>query len=471
MADKRDQWVTSVMKDIKVAWGNDAATLVSTTTGRRWRINAPDGRQAYVPTQVEDRNRKAQLRRLGVTVGWKPSLLDAAREEERRQRLAADSAALATATERAATAATNATVKDDEMADASELKRRIKRLLAGTTIVDGIPMKVVTLDAEAAERLLEHNVFYAAGAAADGIRTNRPIRPIATQILYATDMVNGNWGMHHQGIAFSTDGFLLDGQTRLVSLRYAQEHWRTLLRSDLPGYEKRYAELERSGVRIKVMLSFGWAHDAVFDRVDQGSPRTFADVAALAGIPDGRKVETVGNLVWAYETGIIGGNYRRQRRSKHEMLEWAQARQPALGNALTEAYTLQHSTGISLTGSAAGIYLIRKEWDGPGADVGRNFDAFLFGLVEGYAALDEQGRKLALDADDPRQALRRRVDTERRSRGNAEAKGIFAESRGRHLALLIIAHGLWVRGRRAWQLSLRPASGFPRVLTPEDVTR
>lgn len=64
---------------------------------------------------------------------------------------------------------------------------------------------IVTITPKLAEAYLEKNV------------TNRPFNP-ATVKAYAQAMLNGEWRLTHQGIAFNTDGHLQDGQHRLQAV-------------------------------------------------------------------------------------------------------------------------------------------------------------------------------------------------------------------------------------------------------------
>ena len=49
---------------------------------------------------------------------------------------------------------------------------------------------------------------------------NRPVSWSRVEA-FANDMLDGNWRLTHQGICFDGDGFLVDGQTRLVFAGYS----------------------------------------------------------------------------------------------------------------------------------------------------------------------------------------------------------------------------------------------------------
>ncbi len=89
--------------------------------------------------------------------------------------------------------------------------------------------------------------------------SNRPLRPGMVEKL-AEAYRRGEWRVTHQGIAFSEDGRLLDGQHRLTFI------------SELPD-----------GSEVPVLVTAGLPDDA-FDAIDQGKPRSIRDVY---GTPDG----------------------------------------------------------------------------------------------------------------------------------------------------------------------------------------
>lgn len=96
-----------------------------------------------------------------------------------------------------------------------------------------------------------------------------------TVIAFAADMTRGAWSPTHQGIAFDTDGNLIDGQHRLAAIVKSGVTLSFLICRDVP---KRIA-----GVKGDVM-----------DAIDRGNARSIADVLKLA---HGLKVDA--NLIAA----------------------------------------------------------------------------------------------------------------------------------------------------------------------------
>lgn len=81
-----------------------------------------------------------------------------------------------------------------------------------------------------------------------------------TVAVYANDMKNRNWRITHQGIAFNTDGKLVDGQHRL----------RAVIKADTP---------------VKMMVTRGLETESMRN-IDQNRPRTSADSLKIAGFVD-----------------------------------------------------------------------------------------------------------------------------------------------------------------------------------------
>lgn len=109
---------------------------------------------------------------------------------------------------------------------------------------DELESEVVQVTPELAEMMLERN------------QDNRPLRPRKVQ-LWSSMLTEGRWKLHHQGLAFSRTGKLLDGQHRL-------------------------AAIAATGVAASMQVTFG-VEDAAFDVLDTGANRSGADALAIAG--------------------------------------------------------------------------------------------------------------------------------------------------------------------------------------------
>lgn len=91
---------------------------------------------------------------------------------------------------------------------------------------------------------------------------------------YATDMRNGRWVLNHQGLAFDTNGDLLDGQHRLWAVVLADKPVEMMVSYDVPVMEN------KNGVELSAM-----------DTIDRGRPRNNGTQMQLChGIKNGAKV-------------------------------------------------------------------------------------------------------------------------------------------------------------------------------------
>jgi hypothetical protein len=88
-------------------------------------------------------------------------------------------------------------------------------------------------------------------------KTNRPINNRFVEYLKG-EILAGSWRTIHQGIAFDLDGQLVDGQHRLAAIVAA-------------------------GQPVNVMVTFGVQAKDVRDAVDQGKPRSRAQLFAMSG--------------------------------------------------------------------------------------------------------------------------------------------------------------------------------------------
>jgi hypothetical protein len=104
---------------------------------------------------------------------------------------------------------------------------------------------------------------------------NRPVSPKRVQQL-AKDMIDGVFAVTHQGIAFDSDGRLIDGQHRL------------------------WAVVE-SGVTISMFVCFGLDRSAVVHYIDDGRPRSMTDKLGYGGVStDKRRVSIVRSMMLHY---------------------------------------------------------------------------------------------------------------------------------------------------------------------------
>lgn len=104
-------------------------------------------------------------------------------------------------------------------------------------------------------------------------RVNRGLKQKVAQ--FAEAMRRGLWRYPSEALHFRTDGLLGNGQNRLHAV-------------------------VRSGIACWFRVEFGWP-DESFDAMDQGSPRSTADVLRFHGVPDPNTAGATLSLVARYD--------------------------------------------------------------------------------------------------------------------------------------------------------------------------
>jgi hypothetical protein len=144
----------------------------------------------------------------------------------------------------------------------------------------GMHTKMVLVTPEIAASWLTHNIV------------NRPMNPRSVEAL-AWDMRRGKWTLTHQGIAFNTDGLLVDGQHRLRAIVAANQSVPLLVTFNV---ECSFEAPIDTGVMRKVHHVLGMSH------------RTVAVCNALSLLESGSVVRStstrVGEIHARHERGV-----------------------------------------------------------------------------------------------------------------------------------------------------------------------
>lgn len=239
-------------------------------------------------------------------------------------------------------------------------------------------------------------------------------------------MRNGLWVYTHQGIAFSVDGVLLDGQHRLAAA--AQE-----------------------GFTLDINASVGMDHD-IFTKVDTGIIRSAAEAAYLAGKTDfANTYSGAARLVRIYKTrgpaGFLG--LKNIRFSNDQIVSAIQMYGDALDTAVVQAHAwkaTRTAPKISPIALAAAIFLINDHCNEDSKAV---MEDFFDGFVHGTQLLD----------GDPRLALRNFF-------ANAASSARYVLTVPTALAVVIKCWNDFVSGRRKQLYNTRRDEVFPAVTTP-----
>lgn len=104
-------------------------------------------------------------------------------------------------------------------------------------------------------------------------RGNRPVQARRVR-MYADDITSGNWKLTHQGIAFSEDGTLIDGQHRLRAVILA-------------------------GVPVEMLVTRG-CDSGSFVYLDGGAPRKAGDHLNVLSIKNATTVAGIARAAWVY---------------------------------------------------------------------------------------------------------------------------------------------------------------------------
>lgn len=136
-------------------------------------------------------------------------------------------------------------------------------------------------------------------------------------------LVRGEWKLTHQGIAFDTNGKLIDGQHRLLAIR-------------------------RSGISAEMTISYG-VDPTCFQVLDIGAKRSTADLLRL-GSREAGIVSFLGRLVWKSASSAQG-------QVIYDNLE------DEIGHVLSHAGPTRNCFGSSAVQSAAVVALKRNPHD------------------------------------------------------------------------------------------------------------
>lgn len=124
--------------------------------------------------------------------------------------------------------------------------------------------------------------------------TNRKNRKLSHERVaqYARAMLSGNWVLTHQGIAFDTNGDLIDGQTRLNAV-------------------------VKAGVPVMMNVTTGVECDGLME-IDTGRTRTYNNIMTMAGVKD-RVFLTMNGVVSVFINQKMG---IKSKRPAHEINEY-----------------------------------------------------------------------------------------------------------------------------------------------------
>lgn len=260
-------------------------------------------------------------------------------------------------------------------------------------------VRIVTVTPEIAEGLLKRNT-----------RNRSVYRNRIEQ--YAADIRRGAWQVNGEAIKVATDGTILDGQHRLIACTEADAPFTTLLITGLPPEAQ--------------------------ETMDQGRPRSFADVLKLRGESEYFSVASATRIVLFYERDGVPYQPIRTAPPSIDDMSRTLDRNPEIRDSVR--FCAQHKVAWFGYSILAGMHYLFSVAD---ADA---VDTFIGRLTTG----------LDLTAGDPVWVLRERLILE-------HARGANALRPRVKLAFLVRAWNARRDGDTIRRLDWSPGDRFPRI--------
>ncbi|MFJ4657949.1 hypothetical protein ACIP5Y_42340 [Nocardia sp. NPDC088792] len=244
---------------------------------------------------------------------------------------------------------------------------------------------------------------------------NRPMsKMMVTQLAEA--MKRGEWLHTHQGIAFDTNGVLVDGQHRL-------------------------AAVVKSGCTVRMLVSHG-VEPGTFAVLDTGRKRSARDVLSLQGEDNAAPLASALRVYHLYTTAPNSAWTGANSQVTNEQIVEFLASHPAMRASVELAKSLNRAFRILVPAAAVGHYLTCSARP----DIDQH--AWIEGLETG-ANLTEH---------DPRLMLRNIIL--RLAAGKSAAK---ADGSRNQLHLYLKAWNAWVVGTDFRQLNIKAGESMPTV--------
>ncbi|MTD54492.1 hypothetical protein [Amycolatopsis pithecellobii] len=259
--------------------------------------------------------------------------------------------------------------------------------------------------------------------AATMLESNTANRPLSKSVVraFAEAMRRGEWQITHQGIAFDTNGVLVDGQHRLAAV----------VAAELP--------IE--------MTVFTEVPPDTFDVLDTGKRRNAADVLAIEGEKSTTTLAAMLRIIWLYEnrpdTSWAGGSAAVTNPQVLHTLE----QHPKVRDYISLGERIAAGTGMIKSAASAASYLVDHT-------TGRtSVDEWFDGIVDGAglgrndARLTFRNTMLRMARSEAGQVKRRRETRE-------------------HLTLYLKAFNSWARGETLSTLRYTPREPLPAIAIP-----
>lgn len=262
-------------------------------------------------------------------------------------------------------------------------------------------------------------------------RTNRHNRPLNPNTVdnYSKVIKEGRWRTTHQGIAFDSNGALIDGQHRL-------------------------AAIAQSGVPVEIMVTHN-VDPEEFAVIDIGRRRTPADALGVAGIEHNRnQIASVARFLRNYDRLDQSGwtDKHSARLDNSNIIDAVNDYGPAkINSAVRIGTTHGRLSGINITALSAFFYLLHFRHEIPLVEVMN----FIQGVSSGAG----------LEAGDARLALRNSMLHPKH--GGAKT----SKARRDQLIAVIKAWNAYISGRDVSRIIVRETEEIPKITLIENTFR
>jgi hypothetical protein len=249
---------------------------------------------------------------------------------------------------------------------------------------------------------------------------NTANRPLArgTVRAFARAMERGDWKVTHQGIAFDSNGVLVDGQHRLAAIIEA-------------------------GIPVELTVFTDVAPDT-FDVLDTGKRRNAADALAIEGEKYPHMLASMLRTVHLYETrSDAAWSGLNASITNHQILEILEAH-PKIRDFLTLGERISTATGMIKSAAGAASYLTEN------ANKRQPLTAWYDGIIDGAG----------LGKNDPRLTFRNTMfRMVREQAGQVRRRHDTRE----HIALYLTAFNAWASGDTLTRLRYTTREPLPAI--------
>jgi hypothetical protein len=256
--------------------------------------------------------------------------------------------------------------------------------------------------------------------AAEWLDANTTNRPISKSVVrgFAEAMSRGDWVVTHQGIAFDTDGVLIDGQHRLAAI----------VEADVP---------------IELTVFTEVATDT-FDVLDTGKRRNAADALAIEGEKSATMLAAMVRTVWLFENRPdLNWSGGAAAVTNHQVVQ-ALAAHPRLREHVNRGEQIAAATGMIKSAAGAASYLVEQ------ANKRADLTAWYEGIIDGTG----------LAKSDPRLAFRKVMfQGARKQMGQPLRRRDTRE----HVALYLKAFNAWATGEPLPHLRFSSRDAMPNI--------